>query len=132
MLKKTISIFIVISLVITSFSHYWVYLGFEINKKFISKNLCENRMRPEMECNGKCYLMKKLKQVEENDKKQDREHILKNLEISFIIKPQQINFHKVYEVQLIKRRFSTFSSFYSNEYTRSIFHPPQRILSVLA
>lgn len=120
-----------ISLVITSFSHYWIYLGFEINKKYISKNLCENRMRPEMQCNGKCYLMKKLKQAEENDKKQDQENILKNLEISFIIKPQQINFHKSCKVQLIKRAFSTFSSFYSNEYTKGIFHPPRLLHSSL-
>jgi hypothetical protein len=33
---------------------------YALNKKFISANLCENRMKPEMHCAGKCFLKKQL------------------------------------------------------------------------
>jgi len=34
---------------------YWA-----VNRTYIAANLCENVKRPEMHCNGKCYLKKKL------------------------------------------------------------------------
>lgn len=40
---------------------------YELNKGFIAKNLCENRTRPWLHCNGQCQLMKKLKQEEKKD-----------------------------------------------------------------
>ncbi|MGY0039015.1 hypothetical protein [Pedobacter sp. NJ-S-72] len=49
-----------------------VYASFEANQKFIAENLCENKSRPWMYCNGHCYLMNKLKQTEEKEKEQER------------------------------------------------------------
>lgn len=46
------------------------YLEYEVNRSYIIAELCENTDRPEMKCNGQCYLSKKLKQAkgaEEND-----------------------------------------------------------------
>lgn len=42
------------------FTIYW-----KINQTFIAKTLCENRDKPQMHCNGKCYLYKQLKKAEE-------------------------------------------------------------------
>jgi hypothetical protein len=38
-----------------------------VNQSYIAKNLCINREKPMMHCNGKCYLSKKLKQQEKQD-----------------------------------------------------------------
>jgi hypothetical protein len=51
-----------------------VYAGFEVNSKYIAETLCVNKSRPWMHCNGKCYLMNKLKQAEEKEKKQQKEN----------------------------------------------------------
>jgi hypothetical protein len=40
---------------------------YELNKGFIAKNLCENRARPWLHCNGQCQLMKKLRKEEKKD-----------------------------------------------------------------
>jgi hypothetical protein len=52
-----------------------VYLDFELNKDYIVKNLCENRFKPELKCNGKCYLAKQLHKVAEDkaSKEADRQ-----------------------------------------------------------
>jgi hypothetical protein len=34
---------------------------------YIAKNLCENRYRPMLHCDGKCVLAKKLKQEQKDD-----------------------------------------------------------------
>ncbi|PSL45626.1 hypothetical protein CLV51_104332 [Chitinophaga niastensis] len=45
---------------------YFVMLDFYLNQQYIAANLCENRNKPEMHCNGKCHLKK---QLNEEDKK---------------------------------------------------------------
>lgn len=42
-------------------------LNYHINKKSITEKYCENRDKPQMHCNGHCYLAKQLKQAEEKD-----------------------------------------------------------------
>lgn len=82
-------------------------------------------MRPQMHCNGKCYLMKKIRQAEQNEKKQDQQRILKSLEVNLIIKPLLVNFSPVVEVSDLKRKFYSCCFFYLSQYISSIFHPPQ-------
>ncbi|MDR6781748.1 hypothetical protein ABIE26_001764 [Pedobacter africanus] len=73
MLLKPLSILLLFSLLSANCSNLFVYLGFEANRNYISKELCINRDKPEMHCNGKCYLMKKLKQAQEKEEKQERQ-----------------------------------------------------------
>jgi hypothetical protein len=49
-----------------------------MHRDFISKNLCENKNRPEIKCNGKCYLNKKIKSQEKTE--QQIPSILKGLD----------------------------------------------------
>lgn len=73
MFNRCIAIVLLFALVGSNFSRFFVYAGFEVNQKLIASTLCENKARPWMNCNGRCYLMKKLKQAEEKEKKQERE-----------------------------------------------------------
>lgn len=41
---------------------YWAY--FKMHQKVISQQHCINQERPEMKCNGKCYMMKQVKKME--------------------------------------------------------------------
>jgi hypothetical protein len=48
-----------------AFSKWIVITEFNMYRNYIAKNLCENRYRPQLHCNGKCVLMKKMA-AEEN------------------------------------------------------------------
>jgi hypothetical protein len=43
-------------------------LSYSINKVYIIKELCVNKTKPEMHCDGKCYLKKQELQEAENEK----------------------------------------------------------------
>jgi len=75
MLNRVVAIFLLSALIASNFSRVFVYAGFEVNQKYISEKLCENKDKPWMNCNGKCFLAKKLKQAEEKEKKQERENL---------------------------------------------------------
>ncbi len=51
-------------LVVHIFSTALVSAHYQINKDFIAKNLCENRTKPKMNCNGKCHLKKTMKRLD--------------------------------------------------------------------
>ncbi|GAB3641686.1 hypothetical protein [Spirosoma arcticum] len=43
---------------------------YQVNKDYIARVLCENRDKPQLHCDGQCYLAKKLKTQQD---KQDKE-----------------------------------------------------------
>jgi hypothetical protein len=43
-------------------------MGYIINYDYIIKELCENKAKPELKCNGKCHLMSELAKASENEK----------------------------------------------------------------
>lgn len=47
-----------------TFSKWFVVLEYNLNKDFIAKNLCINKAKPKLHCNGKCQMMKKLAEEE--------------------------------------------------------------------
>jgi hypothetical protein len=64
---KFIAVTIFILLLLTqTFSKWLMVAGYSINKDYISKNICENRDKPKLHCNGKCQLMKKMAAEEES------------------------------------------------------------------
>ncbi|KAA3438368.1 hypothetical protein [Rufibacter hautae] len=63
---KNLATILLLSVMLTqAFSKFFIVLDYEANKDFISKVLCINREKPQLHCNGKCYLMKKLKKAEQ-------------------------------------------------------------------
>lgn len=45
-----------------------VMIQFKLNQDFIARNLCVNRAKPSMHCNGKCHLKKMLDQSAQKEK----------------------------------------------------------------
>ena len=73
MLKKVTVMLLIAAMMSANFSRLFVYAGFELNKDYIAKNLCVNRDKPWLHCNGKCYFMKKIRQAEEKEKNDERQ-----------------------------------------------------------
>lgn len=73
MIYRILSIFLIPLMMGLSFSKVFVFAAFELNRSYIVANLCENRDKPMLHCNGKCYLAKRLKQAEQKEKAHDLE-----------------------------------------------------------
>jgi len=121
MLNRLIAIVVLVTLIGANLSRFIVYASFGANQKFIAENLCENKSRPWMHCNGHCYLMKKLKQTQEKEKQQERSEqknryheVLPNekLTIVFRVPDLSISYPEYLSKSTLQRSFS-------------IFHPPR-------
>ncbi|MNL08946.1 hypothetical protein D3C87_1296900 [compost metagenome] len=121
MLLKPLSILLLFSLLTANCSNLFVYLGFEANQNYIAKELCINRDKPELHCNGKCYLMKKLKQAQEKEQKQERQSQKIQLQDALVI--QKLVY--VSPVKDLKPLRPAEIPFALPRHSSAIFHPPQ-------
>ena len=115
---------ILLVLVMTqSFSHWFVVLAFNINRNYIAKNLCENRYRPKMHCNGNCVLMKKLKEKEKEEQNQPAA----KSEISIIVLSSKTYFANTLAPVHVQTKTVYPESLLVKTVDRSFafFHPPQ-------
>lgn len=99
-----------------------VIVWYYANRDYVAKELCINKERPQMACNGKCFLNKKLKETDSNQDNHALEHIKKLIEIT----PYIIS--KIKELPKIPVIKSPNQGVLSNNYQftlyEDIFHPP--------
>ncbi len=73
MVRRITGYLLIAALLSANFSTLFVFAGFELNKGYIAAHLCMNRNKPWLHCNGKCYFMRKIKQAQERERKEDRQ-----------------------------------------------------------
>ena len=103
------------------------FVNYELRKDYIIKNYCVNKNRPEMHCDGKCYLAKQLHKVAEDKATKEAERqeqsFKKLLEETF--NHENFVFSQTFEsvILTIQNNFSYKTSHYFMLIT-SLFHPP--------
>lgn len=60
-----------------------IFLDYELHKEYIIDNFCVNKNKPEMNCDGKCYLAKKLNEAREKEAKSAFSSYLFTMECHF-------------------------------------------------
>lgn len=65
--KHTLILFLASVMLLQGICGGLVWIHFQMNKQYIAENLCENRDKPEMQCEGHCQLRKNLKKAETED-----------------------------------------------------------------
>jgi hypothetical protein len=93
------------------------------NVDYVSKRLCENRNRPAMHCNGKCYLYKQLAKADGADKNnKQRLADVSKLELPPFEVPEGLQLRGSF----IEERASwvAYQAPFADEVMLRIFHPP--------
>jgi hypothetical protein len=103
-----------------------LYLDFEIRREYIVANLCENKNRPQMRCDGKCYLAKRIASLDEQEKRQAEKTYMSRLIDQVMDQRADFTFTKQpVVVELLPRAvFSLASCFTPRVAVDDIFHPP--------
>jgi len=93
-----------------------------INKDYIAEFLCVNQDNKELECNGKCYLMQRLAE-ENNEKKENLPRIaMEEYPIGFVNLLSVNNTYSKYTLLNTSRNY--YRNQYSFMYSDTCFHPP--------
>ena len=98
-------------------------LEYHANKEFIASVLCENRGKPSLACNGKCYLKKQLKKSKTQEDSHD--HSIPKIDLSkypiSLIDCISSELKKIENFRALE--FLTISG-HPQRYSNSLFRPP--------
>lgn len=70
-LKAHIAVILAVTFLGITFQSAFIQISYDLNKGFIAQELCVNKDKPSLNCEGKCYLNKQLKKAQQQ--KQDRQ-----------------------------------------------------------
>ena len=99
-------------------------LEYVVNYDYIVNELCENKLKPELKCNGKCHLTKELAKASEgnSDNSSDKKITFEQTEIVFFQEIKPIEIRQIYFLNE-----TSIGNNYSNLYFHlndcAFFHP---------
>lgn len=76
-MRTVLAYILLIATLLPTFSQWGTIAYYHANKDYIAKVLCENRAKPQLNCDGKCYLAKKLNAQQEQQDKATTERVQK-------------------------------------------------------
>ncbi len=123
--RKAIAIFLFTLYVALQLRVYTPYIDYLINKEYIATVLCEEKDDPISICKGSCYLIKELKQKqEESQNKQLPQRIKLNLPFIHTTSNLEFNVNNM----AIRCKFNAFDTHIAKQYALDIPTPPPRLV----
>jgi len=125
-MRSVIAYLLLFAVMLPTLSPWGTVAYFHVNRTYIARVLCENRDRPKLNCNGKCYLAKMLKQQQEKKDKETTEKV-ENMPVAqlFFLSAFTYSFKPSGFIEKKKNAFyykiNTYSAF-----LRLILRPPRR------
>lgn len=121
MFKRFLALLLIVLIISANFTRLFIYAGYKANQKYIAEKLCENRDKPWLNCHGRCYLMKKVKQAEEKERSTERE-IQKSLFQDAVV---TTDFAFSFHAELLQQINSRYALMHPKQVAFALFHPPQ-------
>ncbi len=121
-MKAIFTYFILSAFLLNAGGKVIIYLDFLINQDYITQNLCENKDKPVLKCNGKCQLARELAKEEKKEKKETK-HKFEDTNTYFFC-----SFDELIELEPVfyqKREHSNAKvQSRSTGFLTKVFHPP--------
>lgn len=74
-MQKALAYILLIAVLLPIVSPWGTIAYYQANKDYIARVLCVNRNRPQLHCDGKCYLAAKLKAQQDKQDKETTERV---------------------------------------------------------
>jgi len=121
MIRQVAAIFLLFSFALQVFNRSIIVLDYFANTASFAKN-CENKARPMLHCNGKCQMMKKLKEEEKSDqqnpehKSENKNEIVSSKSFFTTVSAKKASLPKVF--------IAYHSTLFPQPSAADVFHPP--------
>ena len=128
-MKKLLAILLLFTISTQWIVKLGVITDWKINQEYIAKTSCVNRNKPQLECNGKCQLQKRLKELDSQTNSKETLPIqkLKLLEFENFVSNTSFKLEEPYSMVF---DFNTeFISLYKFYFIEFCFHPPTALVS---
>ena len=123
-MKRIVALLLFLAMQIPLMNQWGAVAYYRVNQDYIAKNLCENRDKPMLDCNGQCYLAKQLKAAEEKEQKSNSERLEKMPEVVLSFQAIQPVFTARFTAFNTVENHYPLMGFSLNSAAKGFFHPP--------
>jgi hypothetical protein len=116
MIRQLFAYVLLMAVALQTFNRGVIVSGYYL--KAYVKN-CENKAKPQMHCNGRCQMMKKLKNEESHD-----QQVVAGIKFSDIISSKSFFAVVAVAQNPLLQHHSRASVFVAEDHTKTLFHPP--------
>ena len=74
-MKTAIVYLLLVATLLPTVSPWGTIAYYQLNREYIARVLCQNRDKPQLHCDGACYLAKKLKDQQDRQDKETTERV---------------------------------------------------------
>lgn len=120
-LSKILSILLTSIILINSLNVSLTYAYYNIDAVAFIERLCENKDKPELECNGKCHLKKVAENNANNDKEPAKSVNFKETTL-FVVELMKYDFIKI---SFKNNQLGNYNNLYAFSLVDSFDRPPQ-------
>lgn len=122
LLKKLFTILTLAGLLLQTFSQAVIWAEFRVNQDYIAKNLCENRDKPEMHCDGQCCLKRKLAK-DGKEQRPSQSNQKNELTVSLFYQESYFGIKLLY-CKRPQQFYFSYNELATFSFHHSVFHPP--------
>lgn len=97
-------------------------LDYAVNYHYISTQLCENKSKPELQCNGKCFVKKEF--AKSSETQNCKEFKLQILHSDVFIAHEVLSFSLDFVPEKTVNVFMENCTFHQQHFFQEFFHPP--------
>lgn len=110
-------------MLIQTFSKVLITLDYEANKAFIAEFLCINKSKPQLQCQGHCFLKKQLKKAEQAEQQTAGSNQKKSGDITLFCQP--LFSLRPEGAGSVPARYASLYPGAASGRLFAVFHPPQ-------
>ena len=126
-MNRVITILLLVVMLIQAFSKVFIVLDYQANKNYIAEFLCVNKNKPELHCEGHCYLKKELKKAEQAENQSASQN--QKLKFDFTLYCQNLFNINLTPHSLEAAVHAPFLTAAATSRPTAIFHPPSFTVS---
>ncbi len=123
--KHLLNIAVVFSLLFSSMRISFTYVYYYLDPGGFTEKLCENKDKPELQCNGKCYLKKVVSKEKKENNAPLPEIEYKDLQL-ILEKGKEYKFGSI---SVASGGFDNYKNSYTFLHPSGTFHPPNSVIS---
>lgn len=120
--SSILSLLLIAIILFNSLRVSFTYVYYFADTASFIERLCENKDKPEMQCNGKCHLKKVTQNNNTNDDKVPFKEIDFKEVILYVV--QQVSFNFI-NFTVKKKDISNYNNLYAYSLISTLYHPPE-------
>ena len=124
MYKTWLHIALILLILLNGMGYTLIQAHFYMDREQITALYCINKDKPELECDGKCELSKRLSEAK-NQNESEAEITLEELQLTFLAKGKEASLPFVSESNIEILHTPRYQMTHSLDLGKDFFHPPQ-------